>query len=402
LTFVIAALGALLLGAFWAIYQLIVQQGRLLLQFQTLERKLCEQGIATGSTVESSRGLRPGSLLNNFELALLAGGTMTLFEHRGRKLLLIFFDPACSHCQAMLPDLARLQSITKPDLPLPLIISTGTAEENRRLFADHDVRCPVLLQERMEVAELYLVSGTPMGYLLDTRLATIGNLLVGSQSLLAAARGSNMAPDVGLEATVESRNGRAYTPSRSVATSQLQRDGLEAGSRAPVFTLPQVNGSMLSLDAFRGQKVLLVFSDPACGPCNQLAPKLERVHRRRGDLRVLMISRGDNEANRRKVAEHGITFPLVLQRHWEISRAYGTFATPIGYLINEEGVLASNVLVGPEAILKAASRKSVRSHGLVPSFAERSADIMRRRSKEFRHILIRIHLAQEEHRRRIS
>jgi peroxiredoxin len=360
LTLVVAALGALLLGAFWAIYQLIVQQGRLLLQFETLERKLREQGITTGSKVESSRGLRPGSLLNNFELPLLDGGTMTLFEHRGRKLLLIFFDPACSYCQAMLPDLARLQSIAKLDLPLPLIISTRNAEENRRLFADHDIRYPVLLQERMEVAELYLVSGTPMGYLLDAQFATIGNLLVGSQALLAAARGSNVASDVGIEAAVEARNGRAYTSSLSVASSQLQRDGLEAGSKAPAFTLPQLDGCMLSLDAFRGQKVLLVFSDPACGPCNQLAPKLEQVHRR-GDLCVLMISRGDAETNRRKVGEHGITFPLVLQRHWEISRAYGMFATPIGYLINEEGVLASHVLVGPEPILKAASGKSVRS-----------------------------------------
>ena len=82
--------------------------------------------------------------------------------------------------------------------------------------------------------------------------------------------------------------------------------------------------------------MLLVFSDPACGPCQHLAPKLENLHRR-GDVQVLMISRGNTEANRQKVAEHGLTFPVVLQRHWEISRDYAVFATPVGYLVDAKG-----------------------------------------------------------------
>ena len=42
----------------------------------------------------------------------------------------------------------------------------------------------------------------------------------------------------------------------------------------------------------------------------------------------------------------------MLQRHWEISRAYGMFATPIGYLIDRTGTLASGVAVGEDAILR--------------------------------------------------
>jgi hypothetical protein len=40
-----------------------------------------------------------------------------------------------------------------------------------------------------------------------------------------------------------------------------------------------------------------------------------------------------------------------MQRHWEISREYGMFATPIGYLIDERGIIAADVAVGAEAIL---------------------------------------------------
>ncbi|MCW5852326.1 MAG: TlpA family protein disulfide reductase [Anaerolineae bacterium] len=137
--------------------------------------------------------------------------------------------------------------------------------------------------------------------------------------------------------------------------SRINRDGLPAGAPAPGFRLPRLDGGELALDEYRGQRVLLVFSDPECGPCNALAPRLERLHRSRRDLRVLMVSRGDPAANQAKAAQYGLTFPVVLQRHWETSRAYGMFVTPIGYLIDEQGVIAHDVAVGVEAIVALAS-----------------------------------------------
>src|SRR5207249_3756633 len=66
---------------------------------------------------------------------------------------------------------------------------------------------------------------------------------------------------------------------------------------------------------------------------------------------VLVVSRGDVEANRAKAEEHGITFPVVLQRQWEISRQYAMFATPAAYLIDENGSIAAEVATGKDAIL---------------------------------------------------
>ncbi len=64
-----------------------------------------------------------------------------------------------------------------------------------------------------------------------------------------------------------------------------------------------------------------------------------------------MVSRRDVEANRAKAAGLGLSFPIVLQRQWEISLRYAMFATPIGYLIDERGILASDVAVGVGPIL---------------------------------------------------
>jgi hypothetical protein len=71
---------------------------------------------------------------------------------------------------------------------------------------------------------------------------------------------------------------------------------------------------------------------------------------------VVVVSRGEAEANRAKVSQYGVTFPVVLQRQWEVSRDYGMFATPVGYLINEDGVLASGAATGADAILALASQ----------------------------------------------
>jgi peroxiredoxin len=138
---------------------------------------------------------------------------------------------------------------------------------------------------------------------------------------------------------------------RGLAASRINRDGLKAGTPAPAFRLPKLNGGELALEELRGRPLLLVFSDPQCGPCNALAPQLEELHQRTPHVQVVMISRQDEEANRKKVAEYGLTFPVVLQKQWEISRWYGIFATPVGYLIDENGVIVRDVATGAEAIL---------------------------------------------------
>jgi peroxiredoxin len=139
---------------------------------------------------------------------------------------------------------------------------------------------------------------------------------------------------------------------RSLARSKLKRDGLKAGTPAPEFRLPRLDGGELSLTELRERAVLLVFSDPHCGPCNTLAPKLETFHREHPELQVVMISRGDLEENRAKVRQHDLTFPVVLQQQWEVSRLYAMFATPVAYLIGATGHTAADIALGVDAILE--------------------------------------------------
>ena len=129
-------------------------------------------------------------------------------------------------------------------------------------------------------------------------------------------------------------------------------NGLSDGTAAPSFNLPSLDGENVSLQQFLGRRVLLVFSDPSCGPCNSLTPRLERLSRRTPDIQIIMVSRGDVVVNRKKVAQHGLTFPIVLQRRWEVSRRFGMFATPIAYYIDQKGIIRGNIAVGLEQILR--------------------------------------------------
>jgi peroxiredoxin len=206
----------------------------------------------------------------------------------------------------------------------------------------------------MEVAERYQVDGTPIGYLVDEEGTIASPQAIGAEALLELAEVPADGPGTQTEPEAEGKGKQSGKgkANRGLAASRLLRTGLKAGTLAPRFRLPRVGGGEVSLDEYRGRRVLLVFSDPECGPCAPVATALERLQRERADVQIVMISRRDPELNRRKVATLGLTFPVALQRHWEISRLFGIFATPVGYWIDEEGVIGKDIAKGLEEILQ--------------------------------------------------
>ena len=52
-----------------------------------------------------------------------------------------------------------------------------------------------------------------------------------------------------------------------------------------------------------------------------------------------------------------------MQKGWEISLKYGIFATPVAFLINEQGVVIRDVAQGMDAILALAREGIARTSG---------------------------------------
>jgi peroxiredoxin len=269
-------------------------------------------------------------------------------------VLLIFFNPQCHYCSEMAPDIASLPTEGKDALPVPVVVTSGSPRENRELVEKHGIRCVVLFQKG-EVATSYQAQGTPSGYLIDEQGKIASPLATGAPDLLRLADGN--IPEA--NGTARNGTGAKGKVNRGLEHSRIQRDGLKAGTPAPGFRLPRLGGGELALEDYRGKRVLLVFSDPQCGPCDELAARLQEVHEKANASHVVMVSRRDDEANRRKAAQHGLTFPIVLQKSWEISRRYAMFATPAAYSIDEQGVVAGDVAVGVEPILALAGAQKL-------------------------------------------
>src|SRR5689334_14083259 len=76
----------------WLGWQLLRQNGRMLLRLEELEKRLSE--IEFGGADEPA-GLLLGTEAPAFELQDLAGDRKSLAQHRGQAVLLIFFNPGC-------------------------------------------------------------------------------------------------------------------------------------------------------------------------------------------------------------------------------------------------------------------------------------------------------------------
>lgn len=349
----------------WLGFQLLSQNGRILLRLEAIEERL-EAGKGSPTKPHEPAGLPIAGIAPDFELPDLAGERRKLSGFRGRDVLLIFFNPKCGFCTKMAADLAALPTEVGNGRAMPIVVTTGDVEQNRQIVKQFGIRCVVLLQEKMEVASLYRAQGTPMGYRIDAAGRIASQLAVGGEALIKLAA----APELHQLRPAANANGSVahhHEPDSSLARSKLNRSGLKAGAEAPEFRLPRIDGGELSLADFRGQRLLLVFSDPNCGPCDELAPGLQQIHLERADVQVLVISRRDKEATRVKAESLGLTFSIVMQKQWEISLQYGMFATPIAYLIDEQGILLSDVAVGVAPILALAeqpARENARSLAL--------------------------------------
>ncbi|MGA9998103.1 MAG: redoxin domain-containing protein [Pyrinomonadaceae bacterium] len=342
----------------WLSYTLFQHGRRLSKHLSLLEQQLNQKNAFPVSELEIPRELSVGSPAPDFELPDVQGKRQNLSQWRGRRILLIFFDSECVFCTEMTSSLTSLSSDSSDGRPVAIIVATGEVEKNRQFVIEHGIKCPVLLQEQSEVMLKYRVPGTPAGYLIDEDGCIASEQLLGAQAILHQAGSSDYSylkePIGDRQLSVADGNqipSKAQRGNLPLVESHIARHGLAKGEIAPLFNLPRLDGEDLSLAEYRGRMILLVFSDPECGPCNQLAPRLEKLARRTPDIQIIMVSRGSVEANNEKVLEHGLTFPVVRQRHWEISRLYAMFATPIAYLIDEGGLIVANLAIGVEPIL---------------------------------------------------
>lgn len=133
----------------------------------------------------------------------------------------------------------------------------------------------------------------------------------------------------------------------------------QQGFLAPDVELATTTGETIRLSDLRGQAVLVNLWATWCPPCRAEMRAIEKVYNeyKEGGFIVLAINmtyQDDSSAVIPFVAEHGLTFPILLDTSGETARAYQLRSLPSSFFITREGIIHEVVIGGPmaEALLR--------------------------------------------------
>lgn len=117
--------------------------------------------------------------------------------------------------------------------------------------------------------------------------------------------------------------------------------------QAPNWTLPDVEGNLLSLEDLRGQIVILDFWATWCGPCQRAMPVLDNWMKSEmpEGVRVLSINVWEEDRTEaiRMMNEKGYAMELLFGDE-ELTEAYGVEGIPYICIIDEDGMIRGSEL----------------------------------------------------------
>jgi thiol-disulfide isomerase/thioredoxin len=119
---------------------------------------------------------------------------------------------------------------------------------------------------------------------------------------------------------------------------------LEPGEPAPSLVLPRLGQTGITqLEDFVGKVVYVDFWASWCGPCRQSLPLYESLHRNLAGngFELLAVNLDENRDDAiRFLAEHPVSYPVLLDPSGESARRWAVKAMPSSYLIDADGRLA--------------------------------------------------------------
>ena len=132
---------------------------------------------------------------------------------------------------------------------------------------------------------------------------------------------------------------------------------LSTGDTAPDFTLPDPEGTPVSLSSYKGRKVIVYFYSAASTPgcTTQACDFRDNLASLQGaGYQVLGVSPDEPEAQRRFRDEEHVPYPLLCDPRREVLQAYGAWGEKKLYGKTVTGVIRSTVVVDEHGVVERA------------------------------------------------
>ena len=135
---------------------------------------------------------------------------------------------------------------------------------------------------------------------------------------------------------------------------------LEEGAKAPMFEGKNQNGEIISLDLFKGKKLILYFypkdNTPGCTAesCN-LRDSYEDLLDK--GYEVIGVSPDSEKLHLKFIDKHNLPFNLIADTEKEILKTYGAWGPKKLYGREYEGVLRTTYVINEEGLIEKIFKK---------------------------------------------
>ncbi|MFQ5881741.1 MAG: peroxiredoxin family protein [Candidatus Methylomirabilales bacterium] len=128
-----------------------------------------------------------------------------------------------------------------------------------------------------------------------------------------------------------------------VLPARAQHPAPESDHLAPDFSLPDLQGKMVSLSQYKGKVVLLNFWATWCPPCRLEMPTMEKAYRKykAQGFKVVAVSvdAGPKSVVNHFLRELGLSFQVLLDPQMATLRTFRSFSLPTSFVIDRQGVI---------------------------------------------------------------
>jgi peroxiredoxin len=121
-----------------------------------------------------------------------------------------------------------------------------------------------------------------------------------------------------------------------------QNTPVRLGQKLIDFRLPDLNGKLVSLSDYAGKTILVNTCASWCPPCRAEMPDLESFYKEYQDQNfiILAVNVGESSETARIFAENmGLTFPILLDKDYQLVDGLGINSFPTSILVGPDGIV---------------------------------------------------------------